>query len=149
MLIALTEGKGSSYMDSRCELLASLCDGCSSLIFALLRCKMIMMVVVKTTALVISATTRITTLVISATTGELMVARYAVLVHISMLLLPCGVVVCPYTLNVSLTLPIILSQSTVCTAKLHIVSSLGTSVQVTLVWLVVVGQLPQFDARML
>ena len=27
--------------------------------------------------------------------------------------------------------------------------SIGTSVQVTLVWLVIVGQLPQFDARML
>ena len=125
-------------MDSRCVLLSSLCGGCSSLIFALLLCKMITMAVVKTTTLVVSATTR-----------ELMVARYAVLVHISMLLLPCGVVVCPYTLNGSLILPIRLPQSTVCTAKLHIISSLGTLVQVTLVWLVVVGQLPQFDARML
>ena len=55
------------------------------------------------------------------------------------------------TLNVRglLQLPVIFPQTTVCTAKLHILSSLGKSVQVTLVWLVVVGELPQFDARML
>ena len=51
----------------------------------------------------------------------------------------------------SLKLPVILPQTTVCTANGHIVmlSSFGTTVQVTEVWLVVVGQLPQFDARML
>ena len=48
-----------------------------------------------------------------------------------------------------LLLPVIVSQSTVCTAKLHSLPLVGTSVQVTLVWLVVLGQLPQFDARML
>ena len=56
------------------------------------------------------------------------------------------------TLNVSglLQLPVLFPQTTVCMAKLHILSSLGRSVQVALVWLVVVGQLPQFDdARML
>ena len=40
-------------------------------------------------------------------------------------------------------------QITVCSVNLHIRTSVGTSVQVTVVWLVVVGQLPQFDARML
>ena len=49
----------------------------------------------------------------------------------------------------SLALPVRISQSTVCTAKLHSLPLVGTSVQVTLVWLVVVGQLPQFEARML
>ena len=34
------------------------------------------------------------------------------------------------------------------TVNIHVPSLVGTSVQVTLVWLVVVGQLPQFDARM-
>ena len=48
-----------------------------------------------------------------------------------------------------LKLPVIFPQITVCKAKLHSLLSVGTSVQVTLVWLVVVGQLPQFDARML
>ena len=48
-----------------------------------------------------------------------------------------------------LRLPVIFPQIAVCMAKLHILSSVGTLVQVTLVWLVVVGQLPQFDARML
>ena len=48
----------------------------------------------------------------------------------------------------SLMLPAIFPQATVCVANMHALS-IGTSVQVTLVWLVVVGQLPQFDARML
>ena len=48
-----------------------------------------------------------------------------------------------------LKLPVIFPQTTVCTAKLHSLPAASTSVQVTLVWLVVVGQLPQFDARML
>ena len=51
----------------------------------------------------------------------------------------------------SLVLPIILPPTTVCRANMHVLPSVCTytSVQVTLVWLVVVGQLPQFDARML
>ena len=49
----------------------------------------------------------------------------------------------------SLTLPVIFPQTTVCTANVHSVPLNDMSVQVTLVWLVVVGQLPQFDARML
>jgi hypothetical protein len=44
---------------------------------------------------------------------------------------------------------VIFPQITVSTASAHILLSLGMSVQVTVVWLVVVGQLPQFDARML
>ena len=48
----------------------------------------------------------------------------------------------------SLVLPIILPPTTVCRANMHVLPSY-ISVQVTLVWLVVVGQLPQFDARML
>ena len=50
-----------------------------------------------------------------------------------------------------LTLLGIFLQETVCTAKVqvHVLPLVGTSVQVTVVWLVVVGQLPQSDARML
>ena len=53
----------------------------------------------------------------------------------------------------SLKLLVMFPQTTVCTANRHkvMLSSLnfGTTVQVAEVWFVVVGQLPQFDARML
>ena len=44
-------------------------------------------------------------------------------------------------------LPVIFAQTTVtvCMIKVHSLLSVGTLVQVTLVWLVVIGQLPQFD----
>ena len=48
-----------------------------------------------------------------------------------------------------LKLPMIFPQTTVSMAKLHFLLSVGTSVQVALVWLVVVGQLPQFNALIL
>ena len=53
------------------------------------------------------------------------------------------------TLNESLKSPTMLPQTTVCTANVHVVPLVGTSVQVTVVSVVVVGQLPQFDDRML
>jgi hypothetical protein len=53
------------------------------------------------------------------------------------------------TMTGLLLLPVRLSQSTVSIANEHTLFSVGTSVQVALVWLVVVGQLPQLDARML
>ena len=91
MLIALTEDErdGSAYMDSLCVLLVALFDDCSSLILALLLCNKLNMITV--------AVTRTATLVISATTRELMVARYAVLVHASALFLSCDVVVVTVT----------------------------------------------------
>ena len=48
-----------------------------------------------------------------------------------------------------LILPVIFPQVTVRMANVHKLPLVGTSVQVTAVWLVVVGQMPQFDARML
>ena len=54
-----------------------------------------------------------------------------------------------FTWNVSLILPVMFPQTTVCMANMHALLSAGIPVQVILVWLVVVGQLPQFDARML
>jgi hypothetical protein len=53
------------------------------------------------------------------------------------------------TTSGSLILPIIFPQTTVCRVNMHKLPLRCTFVQVTLVWLVVVGQLPQFDARML
>ena len=41
------------------------------------------------------------------------------------------------------------SHTTVCTANVHMLPSVGTSVQVTVVLVVVVGHLPQFDDKML
>ena len=50
---------------------------------------------------------------------------------------------------IGLLVPVLFPQVTVCTAKIHTLPLVGILVQVTLVLLVVVGQLPQFDARML
>ena len=54
-------------------------------------------------------------------------------------------------LKASLKSLVMLPQITVCTANVHIVPFIlvGTSVQVTVVLVVVVGQLPQFDDRIL
>ena len=49
----------------------------------------------------------------------------------------------------SLKSPLIFPQTTVRTANVHTLPSVGTSVQVTVVLVVVVGQLPQFNDRML
>ena len=54
-----------------------------------------------------------------------------------------------YTIVLVFRMSVLLSQVTVCTENMYVLLSAGISVQVTLVWLVVVGQLPQFDARML
>ena len=54
-----------------------------------------------------------------------------------------------FMLILLLKLPVIFPQTTVCTVRAQLLPLVGISVQVTLVWLVVVGQLPQFDARML
>ena len=48
-----------------------------------------------------------------------------------------------------LMFPVILLQATVCTPKEQLLPSVGASVQVIVVWLVVVGQLPPFDTNML
>ena len=49
----------------------------------------------------------------------------------------------------TLELPAMFPQTTVCTVNVHTLPSVGTSVQVTVVFLVEVGQLPQFDAKMI
>ena len=46
----------------------------------------------------------------------------------------------------SLTFPVMFPQTMINT---HVLPLVGMSTQVTVVWLVVAGQLPQFDARML
>ena len=139
MLMALTEGEGpvtSSYIGSMCMLLPPPISNCSSLIFAFLFLKMITIVVMKTTTLVIKPTAR-----------ELVAIMYAVFVHVSALFLSSDVVI--FTRIGTLELPIRFPHSTGCIAHMHILWLVGMSVQVTVVWLVVVGQLPQFDARML
>ena len=49
---------------------------------------------------------------------------------------------------ISLQFPVIFPQITDRTANVHTLPSVGTSVQVTVLCVVVVGQLPQFDDRM-
>ena len=51
--------------------------------------------------------------------------------------------------NVILVFSVVFPQTTVSTANVHMLPSVGMSVQVTLVYLVAVGQLPQFDAWIL
>ena len=132
--MTLTEGKGpvtSSYIDSMCVLLPAVFDSCRSraaLIFALLL-KMMTITVMKTTMLTIKTVTK-----------ELMDTIHTVLISVEMSV---------FILNELLMLPVIFPQTTICTASTHMLAVVGTSVQVTLMWLVVVGQLPQFDARML
>ena len=48
-----------------------------------------------------------------------------------------------------LLFPMMYPQIIVCTANVHTLPLVGTSTQVTLVLLVVVGQMPQFDAKIL
>ena len=138
--MALTVGKGpvtSSYTDSICILLSALSvSSRAALIFTLLLIKVATITVVKTV-----------TLTIKAVAKEVIDIMQAV--FITNLCMPrlCGVLV--YTLTGSLSLPVIFPQTTVCTANVHTLPLVGTSVQVVVVWLVVVGQLPQFDARML
>ena len=71
--------------------------------------------------------TKTTTLVTKATARKLVATTYAVFVHVSVFLLSGRVVV----LIGSLKLPIRFPQSTVCTANVHVLWLIGTSVQVT------------------
>ena len=138
----LTEGKGpvtSSYSDSICVLLPALFRSRSDLIFALLLNKIITITVVETT-----------TLIIKAVASELIDIIYALLVsECSMPNVFAGCRMLVFTRIGSLMFPVIFPQTAVCKANTHKLPLVGTSVQVTVVWLMVVGQLPQFDARML
>ena len=126
--MALTEGIGSSYIDSICVLLSAVLvawESRAALIFILLLINMMTITISKAKMLMTENIAR-----------ELIDAIYTVLTYVFMLM---GL----------LKFPVIFPQTTVCMAKLQSLFSAGTLVQVTLVWLVVVGQLPQFDARML
>ena len=79
---------------------------------------------------------------ITADTRKMIDAMYAVSA-------PDSKISLEYTWIGSLVCPLIFPQTTACIANRHIMPLVGTSVQMTVVWLVVVGQLPQFDARML
>ena len=79
--------------------------------------------------------------------SELCMLRFSVVCWLSVG--PIGSIVLKIKLIGLLSLPVIFPQTSVCMANVHTLPLVGTSVQVTVVWLVVVGQLPQFDARML
>ena len=139
----------SSYIGSLC--LSPPAPFETASIFALLLLMLIIITVVKTI-----------TLIIKAVAKELMDMMYTVL--IAVFAMPNASVVsesrvlwfsvsCKSSLCVIriglLIFPALFPQQTVCTANMHMLPLVGTSVQRTVVWLVVVGQLPQFDARML
>ena len=131
-----SEGDGSvtsSYIGSLCVLLSALFVSCRSRQALIL---IITITVMKTT-----------TLTIIAVAMELIDIMYALLVSKSCM--PSVSMGCKFTLIGSPPLPVIFPQTTVCTANMHTLPLVGISVQVAMVWLVVVGQLPQFDARML
>ena len=140
VLIALTDDKGtvtSSYIESMCvaHVVPSALFDCSkaALIFALLLFKMIAIIVMETSTLMIKA-----------------VARQLIDIVDAISILDSTIFAEERLTTVgSLLLPTTFSQATVCKASIHLLWLVGTSVQVTVVWLVVVGQLPQFDARML
>ena len=132
----MTEVKGpvtSSYIDSMCVLLPALLACCRSRAdFVLCLFRMAAITIIEATTLIIKA-----------------VARELVDIMKAMIRFFVGRRVLVFTLIGSLALPVIVPQTMVCIANVHTLPSAGTSVQVILVWLVVVGQLPQFDARML
>ena len=122
----------SSYIESMCIPFSALSD-CSRavLIFALLLIEITTIAVVAITTTVVKAAARTLVIIVHSALDSTVFAEE--------MLNTVG----------SLALPTILSQTTVCTVNMHMPPVRGTSVQVTLVWLVVVGQLPQFDARIL
>ena len=143
-MVTLAEGEGPvtfSYSDSISVLLSSLFE-CSraAMSFALVLLKMIVIAVIEATVLISRAVDRKTIDAIYA----LLVSDLGTMLKYSM-----GQKISVFTLMGSLAFPVMFPH-TVCTANVHkLLLVVGTSVQVALVWLVVVGQLPQFDSRML
>ena len=130
----------SSYVDSMCVSLPVLLACCTSrAVFVLCLFRMVAIAMKEATTLIMKAVAR-----------ELVDIMKAVFeAKLCMLRFSIGCTVLVFTPIGPLALPVIFPQTTVCMAKVHTVPSVGTSVQVTVVWSVVVGQLPQFNARML
>ena len=139
----------SSYIGSLCLSPPALFKAAS--ILALLLLMLIIITIVKTIALIIKAVAK-----------ELMDMMYTVL--LALLAMPNASVIsescvlllfvkCKPSLCVNriglLIFPVVFPQQAVCIANMHMLPLVGTPVQRIVVWLVVVGQLPQFDARML
>ena len=153
--MTLTEGNGlvmSSYIGSMCVLLPAVSVSCSSkaLILALLLFKIVTITIMETATLTIKAVARelkLIDIVYTLLISELCIPRISVIYR--MLVGPTDFIVSKMILIDSLSLLVIFPHTMVCIAKVHLLPFVCTLVQVTLVWLVVVGQLPQFDARML
>ena len=148
--MALAEDKApvtSSYVESVSLSFSAWFASCRSrlaFVFAFLLAMMITITVIETTTLTIKAAAKTlidimyTLLVVSGLFIPITLSLLSVTVGFKML-----------TSIVLLNCPVMFPQATVCTANVHRLPLVCTLVQVTLVWLVVVGQLPQFDARML
>jgi hypothetical protein len=155
--MALTEGDGpvtSSYTGSTlCIPPPALFK--AALIFALLLLMLIAITVMKIVALIIKAVAKklidvmYTVLVVAFGMPNASVVSELRVPWLSVGCKPSIGAVCVTRIGL-LIFPAISPQQTVCTANMHMLPLVGTSVQRTVVWLVVVGQLPQFDeARML
>ena len=131
----------SSYVDSMCDLLSDVVVCCS---FKALISAFPLVTIIQHMTITVMETTRLT---IRTAAREMMDIMDAWLICVSRFIKEAR-----FTEIVLLVFLVILPQlsATVCTANVHALPvGTNTSVQVTLVWLVVVGQLPQFDDRML
>ena len=143
VLIAPVVGKAPvtySYVHSTCCLFSAVVVSCSfkALISAFPLIKIIVVTVVETTRLTTRATARKLMDIVDDWLTHVCVSGFVEEVNCTEMGL--------------LIFPVIFPQrwDTVCTANVHMFPvGTNTSVHVTLVWLVVVGQLPQFDDRML
>ena len=86
---------------------------------------------------------------IKAVANELMDIMYAVSVDKLSVPISPGIMVKGIFYDWVANFPVMFPQTTVCIANIQVITLVGTSIQVALVWLVIMGQLPQFDARML
>ena len=150
--MALTDGEGpvtSSYIGSLCIVPSAMFDCAkAAIILDLLLLEIIANTVMETTTQIIRAVARNPIdIMYAVAVSELYMLRFSVVCLLSVG--PVSSTALKIILTGSLALPVIFPQTTFCTASAHTLPSVGTSVQVIFVMLVVVGQLPQFDARML
>ena len=139
MLIVLIEGMALVTSSYTCGCLSAVVVSRSfkALMFAFL-----LVIMIQHMTITVVETTRLTT---RAVAREMMDITEGRLLRLSRFIKE---VRCTDIELFGLSVIVLQMSTTVCTATVH-VPSVGRSVQVTLVWLVVVGQLPQFDDRIL
>ena len=146
--MALAEGKApvtSSYIESVSLSFSAWFASCRSrlaFVFAFFLAMMITITVIETTTLTIKAAAKT---LIDIMHTLLVSGLFIPNITITLSLLSVTVGLKMLTFIVLLNCPVMFPQATGCTANVHRLPLLCTLVQVTLVWLVVVGHPPQFD----